>query len=90
MARIEQSELALASKVSVDTIKRLERTIGPVSANVATVNSVVQALEAAGVEFTNGGQPGVRLKKGRWHRPPLHPPRSQPARDKGQSGKEIS
>jgi predicted transcriptional regulator len=65
MARIEQSELALASKVSVDTIKRLERTIGPVSANVATVNSVVQALEAAGVEFTNGGQPGVRLKKGR-------------------------
>jgi hypothetical protein len=62
MARIEQSELALASKVSVDTVKRLERTIGPVSANVATVNSVVQALEAAGVEFTNGGQPGVRMR----------------------------
>jgi predicted transcriptional regulator len=63
MARIEQSELATVSKVSVDTIKRLERTIGPVSANIATVNSVVQALEAAGVEFTNGEQPGVRLRK---------------------------
>jgi transcriptional regulator with XRE-family HTH domain len=63
MARIEQSELTLASKVSVDTVKRLERTIGPVSANVATVNSVVQALEAAGVEFTNGWQPGVRMRK---------------------------
>jgi DNA-binding XRE family transcriptional regulator len=63
MARIEQSELATAAKVSVDTVKRLERTVGPVSANVATVNSVVAALEAAGVEFTNGGQPGVRLRK---------------------------
>jgi hypothetical protein len=62
MVRIEQSELAVAAKVSVDTIKRLERTIGPVSANVATVNAVVQVLEAAGMEFTNGGQPGVRLK----------------------------
>ena len=64
MARIEQLDLATASKVSVDTIKRLERTIGPVSANVATVNSVVGALEAAGVEFTNGDRPGVRLRKG--------------------------
>jgi predicted transcriptional regulator len=64
MVRIEQSELALASKVSVETIKRLERTVGPVSANIATVNSVVQALEAAGVEFTNGEQPGVRMGKG--------------------------
>ena len=48
MARIEQLDLATASKVSVDTIKRLERTIGPVSANVAPVSSVVGALEAAG------------------------------------------
>jgi DNA-binding XRE family transcriptional regulator len=66
MARIEQSDLARASKVSVDTIKRLERTIGPVSANVATVNSVVQALESAGIEFIaeNGRGPGVRLRKG--------------------------
>ena len=65
MARIEQLDLATASKVSVDTIKRLERTIGPVSANVATVNSVVGALEAAGVEFTNGDRPGVRLRRRR-------------------------
>jgi transcriptional regulator with XRE-family HTH domain len=62
MARIEQSDLARASKVSIDTIKRLERTMGPVSANVATVNSVVQALETAGIEFTNGDRPGVRMK----------------------------
>jgi transcriptional regulator with XRE-family HTH domain len=64
MARIEQSELAGRAKVSVETIKRLERTSGPVSANVQTADSVVHALESAGVEFTNGGQPGVRLRKG--------------------------
>jgi hypothetical protein len=63
MARIEQSDLAMAAKVSVDTIKRLERTIGPVSANVVTVSAVLQVLEAAGIEFTNGNQPGVRTKK---------------------------
>lgn len=64
MTRIEQSDLAAAAKVSVDTIKRLERTIGPVSANIATVNSVVGALETAGVEFIeNGKGPGVRMRK---------------------------
>jgi predicted transcriptional regulator len=65
MARLEQSDLAKAAGVSVDTIKRLERTEGVVSANLATVHSVVSALEAAGVEFIpeNGGGPGVRLKK---------------------------
>jgi predicted transcriptional regulator len=64
MARIEQSELAQRSGVSVDTIKRLERTEGPVSANVATVHSIVAALESAGVVFTNGDEPGVKLRKG--------------------------
>jgi transcriptional regulator with XRE-family HTH domain len=62
MARIEQADLAQRAGVSVDTIKRLERTPGPLSANVATVEAVQRALEAAGVEFTNGGQPGVRLR----------------------------
>jgi predicted transcriptional regulator len=62
MARIEQADLAQQAKVSVETIKRLERTMGPVSANVTTVDAILRALESAGVEFTNGGQPGVRLK----------------------------
>jgi DNA-binding XRE family transcriptional regulator len=62
MARIEQVDLALQANVSVETIKRLERTEGPVSANVQTVDAVTRALEAAGIEFTNGGQPGVRLR----------------------------
>lgn len=62
MARIEQVDLAERAGVSVDTIKRLERTAGPLSANVATVEAVQRALESAGIEFTNGGQPGVRMR----------------------------
>jgi DNA-binding XRE family transcriptional regulator len=34
MARIEQTDLARQAKVSVETIKRLERTEGPVSAKM--------------------------------------------------------
>jgi hypothetical protein len=37
---------------------------GLISANVATVDAIVSVLEAAGIEFTNGGQPGVRFRKG--------------------------
>jgi predicted transcriptional regulator len=67
MARLEQIDLAKSAGVSVDTIKRLERTQGVVSANLATVHAIVAALETAGVEFIaeNGGGPGVRLKKAR-------------------------
>jgi transcriptional regulator with XRE-family HTH domain len=63
MARIEQADLARQANVSVETIKRLERTEGPVSANVQTVDAVTRALAAAGVEFTNGDEPGVKLRK---------------------------
>lgn len=63
LARIEQADLATRAGVSLGTVKRLEATVGPVSANVTTVDAVVRALEAAGVEFTNGGEPGVKLRK---------------------------
>lgn len=63
MLRMDQSALAAASGVSVETIERLERTEGPLSETpVATVNAIQGALEKAGVEFTNGNQPGVRRK----------------------------
>jgi predicted transcriptional regulator len=67
MARVEQTELAAKAGVSVDTIKRLERISGPVSANVQTVSAIVAVLEAAGVQFIpeNGGGAGVRLKEPR-------------------------
>lgn len=63
MLRWDQSELAKAASVSVETVKRLERLSGPLgSTRSDTLHALQQAIEAAGVEFTNGGQPGVRLK----------------------------
>jgi transcriptional regulator with XRE-family HTH domain len=51
-------ELAAAAKVSPDTVARLER--GELLRE-RTVDAIRAALEDAGVEFTNGAQPGVRL-----------------------------
>lgn len=65
MLRMEQSALAAASGVSVETVKRLERMQGHLSeTRVATIKALRDALEAAGVEFLgeNGGGVGVRLK----------------------------
>ena len=53
-------ELAAAAKVSVDTVVRLEK--GEVLKE-RTVDAIRRALETAGVEFTNGNQPGVKLRK---------------------------
>jgi transcriptional regulator with XRE-family HTH domain len=63
LIRWEQRDLAESSKVSLPSIKRLETTPGPLSAQPRTVDAIRAALEAAGVEFTNGDQPGVRLRK---------------------------
>jgi transcriptional regulator with XRE-family HTH domain len=65
MLRIEQRELAERSGVSLETIKRIERTPGVVSAYASTVAAIQSALEAAGIEFIpeNGGGPGARLRK---------------------------
>ena len=65
MARVALSwgvrDLAVAAKVSPNTIARLERgeTLNP-----RTLSAIRAALEAAGVEFIpeNGGGVGVRLK----------------------------
>jgi transcriptional regulator with XRE-family HTH domain len=58
-----QTELAKAAGLSEPTVKRFETGLANVSA--AAIGKMVAALEAAGVEFTNGDQPGVRLKKAR-------------------------
>ena len=53
-------ELATAAQVSADTVVRLER--GEVL-KPRTVEAIRAALEAAGVVFTNGDEPGVKLRK---------------------------
>ena len=63
LIRWEQRNLAETSKVSLPSIKRLETTPGALSAQPRTIEAIRAALEAAGIEFTNGDRPGVRLRK---------------------------
>ena len=59
----EQRQLASEAGVSVETVSRLERTVGPVSAYTGTLDAVRKVLEDAGVEFTNDDEPGVKLRR---------------------------
>ncbi|WP_075289031.1 helix-turn-helix transcriptional regulator [Pararhizobium arenae] len=56
---IGQKELADASRISVPTLKRMEGSDGVAAGLPNNVLAVRAALEAAGVEFIDGG---VRLK----------------------------
>jgi DNA-binding XRE family transcriptional regulator len=58
-----QKRLAAVSGISIPTIRRLEARGGELGGRDETASKIVTALEAAGVEFTNGDQPGVRLRK---------------------------
>ena len=53
-------DLAEAAQVSPTTVSKLERgeLLYP-----RTIEAIRAALEAAGVEFTNGDAPGVKLRK---------------------------
>ncbi|MEQ8226796.1 MAG: transcriptional regulator [Rhodospirillales bacterium] len=61
---MEQRDLSGAAGVSLETVKRLEKIHGPVSARDETLERLRTALEAAGVVFiaSNGQGPGVRLR----------------------------
>lgn len=62
MLRWEQTTLAEAAGVSVETIKRLEGRTGPLtSGRISTVAAIEAAFAKAGIEFTNGEALGVRL-----------------------------
>lgn len=66
MLRMEQSELAAAAGVSVETVKRLEAQDGPLlTGRAATINAIEKALVKAGIDFTNGDEPGVKLRSKR-------------------------
>ena len=63
LLRWQQRDLAAASAVSLATVKRLEAMGGVLIAHASTVTALRRALEAAGIEFTNGNQPGIRLRR---------------------------
>jgi transcriptional regulator with XRE-family HTH domain len=62
LVRWSARELAEKAGLSLPTIQRLEGAKGVPSTSVQTLLSVKAALEQAGVEFTNGDVPGVRLR----------------------------
>jgi transcriptional regulator with XRE-family HTH domain len=55
------NELAEKAEVSVNSITRYETELA--TPRRATLMALRQAFEAAGVEFTNGDEPGVKLKR---------------------------
>ncbi len=65
MVRIDQAELAASAGCCAETIKRLERTSGQVSANVNTLSAIVRALERVGIAFVaeSDGVVGIRFRR---------------------------
>ena len=53
-------ELAAKAGVVANTVTRIENGA---DAKQSTIDALRRALEAAGIEFPNGEQPGVRLTK---------------------------
>ena len=63
LAGISQIELAAAARISATTVSAMEgKGAGVLGSGLDTIKAVMDALEAAGVEILNHGQPGVRLK----------------------------
>jgi hypothetical protein len=62
MLGISQADLAGRACLSIPTIKRAEAGAGAKVSDAARA-AICVALEAAGVVFTNGHEPGVKLKR---------------------------
>jgi transcriptional regulator with XRE-family HTH domain len=63
LAGIDQGELAKRAGVNINTISAMEKRGAEIlTSGLDTIKSVMSALEAAGIEFLNHGQPGVRLR----------------------------
>jgi hypothetical protein len=61
---LEQADLAEAAGVHVNTIRKMDwKGAGEITSGADIVRKVQLALEAAGVEFLNHGQPGVQLRR---------------------------
>ena len=63
LAGWEQQALATAAGVSIGTVRRMEAGAGSIRGQAETLRRVQRALESGGVIFTNGGEPGVKLRR---------------------------
>jgi len=62
MLRWERTTLADRAKTPLAIVQQVEDNPQLVGVDRATIDALQRALEAAGVEFLNDGQPGVRMK----------------------------
>lgn len=63
LAGMEQKEVAEAAGVNVNTIRNMEASAAsPIAGRAQSVQAVQRALERAGIEFLNHGNPGVRFR----------------------------
>jgi hypothetical protein len=64
LAEVDQQWVADRARVSVNTIRNMEaRGKNAITSGAEMLRWVQSALESAGVEFTNGMQSGVRLRR---------------------------
>lgn len=67
LLRMSQQDLAVAAGVSQSTVKKFEAGLHePIP---ATKKAIREALEDRGIEFMNGGEPGVRLRPSKAKKP---------------------
>lgn len=57
-------DLAAAASLGIATIRRAEGQEDRLGVTAANANAMRAALEAQGVEFIGGDDPGVRLRRG--------------------------
>lgn len=63
LVRWTLDDLAKAARVGLQTVRRAEASDGEVKMLANNEAAIRAALELAGVEFTNGDAPGVKLRK---------------------------
>jgi transcriptional regulator with XRE-family HTH domain len=60
---LSQADIVARAGVSVPTMKRAEADAPAMRVSVEAAAAIRSALEVAGVEFTNGDAPDVKLRK---------------------------
>ncbi len=60
MLGLTQAQVATRAGISATALNNIER--GESDPKASTLRAIRRVLEEAGVEFTNGDQPGIRLR----------------------------
>lgn len=69
LLEMTQAQLAEAADLPVSVVRRFEA--GITKPHQSTLEALQKALERRGIEFSNGGEPGVKLRPSRAVIPPL-------------------